>query len=143
MRDNSLFLEDPPNVAAKHKSPAKADNAGSRKNFLGRKFRKDLYALSKGKDRVQVINQFAAVLEKERAKAVKQTKAGKAKSKNSKAVTVYSSEDSSDSDESIHVIDHKEANDARMRHVRNRLRERFAQLQKTKEVPRGTNHHGH
>jgi hypothetical protein len=108
MRDNSLFLEDPPNVAAKHKSPAKADNAGSGKNFLGRKFRKDLYALSKGKDRVQVINQ-----------------------------------DSSDSDESIHVIDHKEANDARMRHVRNRLRERFAQLQKTKEVPRGTNHHGH
>ena len=52
------------------------------------------------------------------------------KSKNSKAVTVYSSEDSSDSDESIHVMDHKEANDARMRHARNRLRERFAQLQK-------------
>ena len=45
-------------------------------------------------------------------------------------MTVYSSEDSSDSDESIHVMDHKEANDARMRHARNRLRERFAQLQK-------------
>ena len=47
---------------------------------------------------------------------------------------VDSSEDSLDSDESIHVMDHKEANDARMRHVRNRLRERFAQLQKNRHV---------
>ena len=121
-------------TAAKHKSPAKADNAGNGKNFSGKKFRKDLYALSKGKDRVQVIDQFAAVLEKERAKAVKQTKAGKAKSKNSRVTMIDSSEDSSDSDESIHVMDSKEANDARMRHVRDRLRARFAQLQKKRRV---------
>lgn len=125
-------------AAAKHKSPAKADGAGNGKNFSGRKFRKDLYALSKGKDRVQVIDQFAAVLETERAKAVKQTKASKVKSKNSKAMTVDSSDDSSDSDESIHVMDHKEATDARMRHVRNRLRERFAQLQKKRRVELST-----
>ena len=125
-------------TAAKHKSPAKADNAGNGKNFSGKKFRKDLYALSKGMDRVQVIDQFAAVLEKERAKAVKQTKAGKAKSKNSRVMMVDSSEDSSDSDESIHVMDHKESNDARMRHVRNRLRERFAQLQKKRHIALST-----
>ena len=35
-------------------------------------------------------------------------------------------------------MDHKEANDARMRHVRNRLRERFAQLQKKCHVALST-----
>ena len=43
-----------------------------------------------------------------------------------------SSEDSSDDDESIHVMDAKEANDARMRHVCKRLRAKFAQLKKRK-----------
>jgi hypothetical protein len=118
-------------ATAKHKPPAKAENANGSKNFSGRKFRKDLYALSKGKDRVQVIDQFAAALEKERAKAVKQTKA-KAKSKNAKALVLSSSEDSSDDDESIHVMDAKEANDARMRHVCKRLRAKFAQIKKRK-----------
>lgn len=121
-------------VAAKHGSPAKVENANTAKNFSGRKFRKDLYALSKGKDRVQVIDQFAAVLEKERAKAVKQVKTSKVKPKNAKARTNESSDDSSDSDESIHVMDTKEANDARLRHIRKRLRARFAHLQKKRQV---------
>ena len=118
-------------VTAKHKPPAKAENANGSKNFSGRKFRKDLYALSKGKDRVQVLDQFAAVLEKERAKAVKQAKP-KGKPKNAKAPVLSSSEDSSDDDESIHVMDAKEANDARMRHVCKRLRARLALLKKRK-----------
>ena len=118
-------------VAAKHKSPAKVENANGSKNFSGRKFRKDLYTLSKGKDRVQVIDQFTAVLEKERAKAVKQAKS-KGKPKNAKAPTLSSSDDSSDDDESIHVMDAKEANDARMRHVCKRLRAKFAQIKKRK-----------
>ncbi|MGL4349870.1 MAG: hypothetical protein ACRCT2_04705 [Plesiomonas shigelloides] len=125
-------------VAAKHVSPAKAENANATKNFSGRKFRKDLYALSKGKDRVQVIDQFAAVLKKERAKAVKQVKPGKDKPKNAKAKAAELSEDSSDTDESIHVMDVKEANDARMRHVRNRLRARFAQVTKKRQVKLST-----
>ena len=116
-------------VTAKHKPPAKAENANGSKNFSGRKFRKDLYALSKGKDRVQVIDQFAAALEKERAKAVKQAKP-KGKPKNAKAPVLSSSEDSSDDDESIHVMDAKEASDARMRHVCKRLRAKFAQIKK-------------
>lgn len=122
-------------VAAKHKSPAKVENANGSKNFSGRKFRKDLYALSKGKDRVQVLDQFAAVLEKERAKAVKQQAKAKAKPKNAKALVLSSSEDSSDDDESIHVMDAKEANDARMRHVCKRLRAKFAQIKKRKVAP--------
>ena len=119
-------------VAAKHKPPAKVENANGSKNFSGRKFRKDLYALSKGKDRVQVLDQFAAVLEKERAKAVKQQAKPKGKPKNAKAPVLSSSEDSSDDDESIHVMDAKEANDARMRHVCKRLRAKFALLKKRK-----------
>ena len=72
---------------------------------------------------MQVIDQFAAVLDKERAKAAKKAKPnGKAK-----AADPYSSEDSSDSDESVHVMDAKETNDARMRYVAKRLRARFAQ----------------
>ena len=50
--------------AAKHKSPAKGDSVGG-KNFSGNKFRQELYAFSKNKDRVKVIDQYAAVLEKE------------------------------------------------------------------------------
>jgi hypothetical protein len=125
-------------VAAKHNPPAKVENANATKNFSGRKFRKDLYALSKGKDRVEVIDQFAAVLEKERAKAVKQAKPSKGKPKNAKARDPDSSEDSSDSDESIHVMDANEANDARMRYVRKRLRARFAQLKKKRQVELST-----
>jgi len=112
-------------VAAKHKSPAKVENANGAKNFSGKKFRKELYALSKGKDRVQVIDQFAAVLNKERAKAVKQAKPKGNKSKNTKAIDLSSSEDSSDDDESVHVIEAKEVADARMRRVCKRLRARF------------------
>jgi hypothetical protein len=128
-KNNGPVSANASSVGAKHKSPAKAENAGSGKNFSGRKFRKDLYALSKGKDRVQVIDQFAAVLEKERAKAVKQAKP-KGKPKNAKAPVLSSSDDSSDDDESVHVMDAKEASDARMRYVCKRLRARFAQVKK-------------
>jgi hypothetical protein len=121
-------------TAAKHKPPAKAENAG--KNFSGNKFRKDLYAISKGKDRVQVIDQFAAVLDKERAKAVR--RAGSLKKDKSKKSTKKapdpdsSSEGSSDTDESVHVMEPKEANAARMKFICQRMREKFAQLKKRK-----------
>ncbi len=88
-----------------------------------------MYALSKGKDRVQVIDQFAAVLKKERAKAVK----AKSKSKNSKktpASTATSSDDSSGSDESVHVMDAEEAKKSRMRHVFNRLKAKAIAVKK-------------
>jgi hypothetical protein len=119
-------------VTAKHKSPAKAENAGNAKNFSGRKFRKELYALSKGKDRVQVIDQFATVLAKERAKAVQKAKPS-GRAKHAKLPDPdSSSEDSSDTDESVHAMDAKEINDARMRYVAKRLRARFAQIKKRK-----------
>lgn len=114
-------------VTTKHKGPSKAPEAG--KNFSGNKFRKELYALSKGKDRVQVIDQFAAVLKKERAKAVK----AKSKSKNSKKTatsTATSSEDSSDSDASVHVMDAEETKKARMRHVFKRLKAKAIAVKK-------------
>ena len=115
-------------VTTKHKGPAKAPEAG--KNFSGNKFRKELYALSKGKDRVQVIDQFAAVLKKERAKALK----AKSKSKNSKktqAAAATSSDDSSDSDdESVHVMHPEEAKKSRMRHVFNRLKAKAITVKK-------------
>ena len=69
--------------AVKHKTPAKVESVG--KNFSGNKFRKELYALSKNKDRVKVIDQYAAVLEKERKKAVTRNAAvKKAKAKRTK-----------------------------------------------------------
>jgi hypothetical protein len=114
-------------VTTKHKGPAKASEAG--KNFSGNKFRKELYALSKGKDRVQVIDQFAAVLKKERAKAVK----AKSKSKNAKPAptsTATSSDDSSDDDESVHVMDAEEIKKARMRHVFKRLKAKAIAVKK-------------
>jgi hypothetical protein len=114
-------------VTTKHKGPAKAPEAG--KNFSGNKFRKELYALSKGKDRVQVIDQFAAVLKKERAKAIK----AKSKSKNVKKATTStttSSDDSSDDDESVHVMDADETKKARMRHVFKRLKAKAIAVKK-------------
>jgi len=91
-------------VTTKHKGPSKAADAG--KNLSGNKFRKELYALSKSKDRVKVIDQFASILKKERAKAVKAKSNNKSKNaKKSQASSATSSDDSSDSDESVHVMD--------------------------------------
>lgn len=126
-KGNGHHSADAGKVTTKHKGPAKAPETG--KNFSGNKFRKELYALSKGKDRVQVIDQFAAVLKKERAKAVK----AKSKSKNSKktpASTATSSDDSSGSDESVHVMDAEEAKKSRMRHVFNRLKAKAIAVKK-------------
>ena len=114
-------------VTTKHKGPSKAPEAG--KNFSGNKFRKELYALSKGKDCVQVIDQFAAVLKKECAKALM----AKSKSKNTKKTatsTATSSDDSSDSDESVHVMDAGEIKKSRMRHVFKRLKAKAIAVKK-------------
>jgi hypothetical protein len=122
--------------AAKHKSPAKEDSAGG-KNFSGNKFRKELYALSKNKDRVKVIDQFAAVLEKERKKAVRRNKAFNKKTKKSKKEPDTSSSEESDDDVSVHVMDAAEVRQERTEYVKNRLRATMKQLAK-RRVQYGT-----
>jgi len=111
--------------AAKHKPPTKVDSVG--KNFSGNKFRKELFAISKNKDRVAVIDQYTAVLEAERKKAVRRTTALKAK-KAKKEPDTSSSEDSDDA--SIHVMDTQEVQKARTEYVKNRLRANFERLKK-------------
>jgi len=80
---------------------------GAGKNFSGNKFRKELYALSKNKDRVKVIDQYAAVLEAERKKAVRKGKAVKKAKKPKEQEPDTSSSEESD-DVSVHVMDAEE-----------------------------------
>jgi hypothetical protein len=101
------------------------DSAG--KNFSGNKFRKELFAISKNKDRVAVIDQYTAVLEAECKKVVRRTTALKAK-KAKKEPDTSSSEDSDDA--SIHVMDTQEVQNARTEYVKNRLRANFERLKK-------------
>jgi hypothetical protein len=112
--------------AAKHKPPAKGVSTGG-KNFSGNKFRKELFAISKNKDRVAVIDQYTAVLEAERKKAVRRATALKTK-KAKKEPDTSSSEDSDDA--SIHVMDTQEVQKARTEYVKNRLRANFERLKK-------------
>ena len=115
--------------AVKHKTPGKGDSAG--KNFSGNKFRKELYAISKHKDRVAVIDQYTAVLETERKKALRRTTARKkAKKSNKKEPDTSSSEDSDDA--SIHVMDTQEVHKARTEFVKNRLRANLERIKKRK-----------
>ena len=113
--------------AVKHKPPAKGDSAVG-KNFSGNKFRKELYAFSKNKDRVKVIDQYSAVLEAERKKAVRRNKAVK-KAKKSKEPDTSSSEESED-DVSVHVMDAEEVRKERTEYVKNRLRATMQRLKK-------------
>lgn len=114
--------------AVKHKPPAKGDSAVGKK-FSGNKFRKELYALSKNKDRVKVIDQYAAVLEAERKKAVRRTAAVK-KAKKSKEQPDTSSSEESDDDVSVHVMDAEEVRKERTEYVKNRLRATMQRLKK-------------
>jgi hypothetical protein len=113
--------------AVKHKPPAKGDSAVG-KNFSGNKFRKELYAFSKNKDRVKVIDQYSAVLEAERKKAVRRNMAVK-KAKKSKEPDTSSSEESDD-DVSVHVMDAEEVRKERTEYVKNRLRATMQRLKK-------------
>ena len=113
--------------AAKHKPPAKGDSSAG-KNFSGNKFRKELYAFSKNKDRVKVIDQYAAVLDAERKKAVRRNTAVK-KAKKSKEPDTSSSEESED-DVSVHVMDAAEIRKERTEYVKNRLRATMQRLKK-------------
>jgi hypothetical protein len=124
--------------AAKHKPPAKGDSAVG-KTFSGNKFRKELYALSKNKDRVKVIDQYAAVLEAERKKAVRRNTAVK-KAKKSKETDTSSSE-GSDDDVSVHVMNAEEVRNERTEFVKNRLRATMKRLVKrrVKYSTTGTN----
>lgn len=103
---------------AKHQVPAK--NNGGGKNFSGNKLRKELYALSKNKDRVQVIDQYTAVLEAERKKAVKWNASKKAKP--SKNHVTVSTSDSSDDEVSVHVMDAEEVKQAKNDYIKRRMR---------------------
>jgi hypothetical protein len=120
---------------SKHKPPAKGDSAVG-KNFSGNKFRKELYAFSKNKDRVKVIDQYAAVLEAERKKAVRRNTAVK-KAKKSKEPSTSSSEDSDD-DVSVHVMDAEEVRKERTEYVKNRLRATMQRLVKRRVQYRTT-----
>ena len=112
----------------KHKSPSKGDSVG--KNFSGNKFRKELFALSKNKDRVTVIDQYTAVLEAERKKAVRRTTARKKAKKSKKEPDTSSSEDSDDV--SVHVMDAEEIRKERTEYVKNRLRASMERLKRRK-----------
>jgi len=112
--------------AVKHKPPVKGDSVVG-KNFSGNKFRKELYALSKNKDRVKVIDQYAAVLDKERKKAVRRNTAVK-KAKKSKSDT--SSSEGSEDDVSVHVMDAEEVRNERAEYVKNRLRATMKRIKK-------------
>ena len=127
--------------AVKHKPPTKVDSVG--KNFSGNKFRKELFAISKNKDRVAVIDQYTAVLEAERKKAVRRTTARKKANKTKKEPDTSSSEDSDDA--SIHVMDTQEVDKARTEFVKNRLRAGLKNIKKRQvsyttgtRVPTGT-----
>ena len=120
--------------AVKHKPPTKVDSAG--KNFSGNKFRKELFAISKNKDRVAVIDQYTAVLEAERKKAVRRTTARKKAKKAKKEPDTSSSEDSDDA--SIHVMDTQEVQKARTEFVKNRLRAGLQNIKKRKVSYTGT-----
>ena len=113
--------------AAKHKPPNKGDSAG--KNFSGNKFRKELYALSKNKDRVTVIDQYSAVLEAERKKAVRRATARNKKAKKAKKEPETSSSEDSD-DGSIHVMDSQEVRKEQSEFVKNRLRATMMRIKK-------------
>jgi hypothetical protein len=117
--------------AVKHKPPAKVDSAG--KNFSGNKFRKELYAFSKNKDRVKVIDQYSAVLEAERKKAVRRNSAVKKAKKAKKPEPDTSSSEDSD-DMSVHVMDAAEIHKERTEYVKNRLRANLERLIKKRKV---------
>ena len=117
----------------KHKPPTKVDSVG--KNFSGNKFRKELFAISKNKDRVAVIDQYAAVLEKERKKAVRRNTALKKAKKAKKEPATSSSEDSDEA--SIHAMDTEEVKKVRTEYVKNRLRANLERLKK-RRVSYGT-----
>ena len=123
--------------AVKHKPPAKGDSFAGTK-FSGNKFRKELYALSKNKDRVKVIDQYAAVLEAERKKAVRRNTAVK-KAKKSKTPDTSTSEDSDD-DVSVHVMDADEVKEARTEYVKNRLRATMQRVKKRQVQYRAGDH---
>ena len=121
--------------AVKHKPPAKVDSAG--KNFSGNKLRKELYAFSKNKDRVKVIDQYSAVLEAERKKAVRRNTAVKKAGKSKKPEPDTSSSEDSD-DMSVHVMDAEEIQKERTEYVKNRLRTSMERLKKRKVSYTGT-----
>lgn len=112
--------------AVKHKTPGKGDSVG--KSFSGNKFRKELYALSKNKDRLKVIDQYSAVLEKERKKTVRRNVAVK-KAKKIKQEPETSSSGESD-DESVHVMDTEETDNERKEYVKRRLRATMRRIKK-------------
>ena len=97
------------NRAAKAKGNAVASAGG--RSFSTKTFKKDLHALSKGNNRMDVIDAHMSFLKKEKAKTVAQAKKSKAKvrqaRKHKHAVTDPESDSSSDSDSSrlVHVID--------------------------------------
>lgn len=111
--------------AVKHKSPGKGDSVG--KGFSGNKFRKELYALSKNKDRLKVIDQYSAVLEKERQKTVRRNAAVKKAKKSKEPVTSSSGESE---DEEVHVMDTEEVRAECSEYVKNRLRATMQRVKK-------------
>ena len=116
--------------SVKHQSPAKG-NGGGGKNFSGNKIRKELYAISKNQDRVKVIDQYAAVLQKERKKAVTRNAAvKKAKAKRTKKDDTSSSSDNSDDEVSVHVMDAEEARHERHEFMKRRIRATMQRIKK-------------
>jgi len=96
--------------ATSNQNPAKG--GGSGQTFSGNKFGKELYAMSKGKDRIEVIDQYSAILKWECKRA--QRKAAQEKKRKAKGQAAKSTKDSSeeDSDVSVHVMDAEEVKQA-------------------------------
>ena len=98
--------------ATSNQNPAKG--GGSGQTFSSNKFRKELYAMSKGKDQIQVIDQYLAILKRKRKRAQRKAvyeKKRKAKDQTGKSSKESSSEDSDDA--SVHVMDAEEVKKAR------------------------------
>ena len=120
-------------VTNTNQDSSKVGNGGQ--SFSGRKFRKELYAVSRGKDRIQVIDQYSAVLKRERKRAQKRAasnKKRKAKTQEAKAPGSPSSD--SDDDMSVHVMSPAEAKKAQLDHVRKRLMATLERNKKKRQV---------
>ena len=87
----------------------KAKLGAKKPQFSDKKFRKELNVMSKGKSRVKVLDQYAAVLNRERKKAKRMAAtAKKAAPATAKAPATSSSESDSDSEMSVQVLERME-----------------------------------
>ena len=92
----------------KNRDKQKAKPGPKKSQFSDKKFRKEINVMSKGKNRIKVLDQYAAVLNRERKKAKRMASKKKVLQSKEKAPATSSSESDSDSVVSIRVIERVE-----------------------------------